>query len=155
MSDQLRLIDSDAARDAGFIERVRAALGLPPDAPLEFEGVTQNAQGARAVRYTASQMKLDGAEFGAANGVTVDERANVSLQFDARGALVSSQIAPADERHLQLVKDQIRKLAAADQIYLTAPGEAIDPDALRVQRKPWYVQTDAQGGKRLKRAYMA
>jgi hypothetical protein len=155
MSDPLRLTEPDAARDAGFIERVRTALGLPPDAPLEFESVTQNAQGARTVEYSATQIKLDGAEFGAANGVTMDERAAVSLQFDARGALVSSQVTPVDERHLQLVKDQVRKLAAADQIYLAAPGEAINPDALRAQRKPWYVETDAQGRKRLKRAYMA
>ena len=33
MSDPLRLTEPDAARDAGFIERVRTALGLPPDAP--------------------------------------------------------------------------------------------------------------------------
>ncbi len=155
MSDPPRLTEPDAARDAGFIERVRAALDLPPDAPLEFVDVTQNAQGARTVEYSATQIKLDGAEFGVANGVTIDEPAAVSLQFDARGALVSSQVTPVDERHLQLVKDQVRKLAAADQVYRAAPGEAIDSDALRAQRKPWYVEKDAQGRKRLKRAYMA
>jgi hypothetical protein len=54
-----------------------------------------------------------------------------------------------------LVKDQVKKLAAADQIYAAAPGEEIDTDALRAKRKPWYVETDAQGRRRLKRAYMA
>ncbi len=155
MSDQLRLTDPDAARDAGFIERVKTAVGLSAGVSLEFTHMTQGAQGECAVEYSATQMTLDGAEFGAANGVTVDERANVLLQFDARGALVASQVTPVDPRHLQLVKDQIRKLAAADEIYLAAPGEKIDPDALRAKRKPWYVETDVQGVKRFKRAYMA
>ncbi len=155
MSNELRLDNADAAHDAGFIDHVKAALGLPPDAPLELQSATQDAQGGRAVEYSAAAMKLEGAEFGAANGVTVDERATISLRFDARGALLSSQITPADTRHLQLVKDQVRKLAAANEIYLAAPGEKIDTDALRAQRKPWYVETDAQGRKRLKRAYMA
>ena len=47
------------------------------------------------------------------------------------------------------------KLAAADQIYLTTPGEEVDTDALRAKRKSWYVATDANARKRLKRAYMA
>lgn len=152
---ELRLTEPHAARDPDFIERVKAALSLPQDAQLELQAATQNAQGERAIEYSATQMKLEGAEFGAANGVSVDERAVVSLQFDARGALVAFQINPMDERHLKLVKDQVRKLAVADEIYLAAPGEAIDPDALRAKRKPWYVATDAQGRKRLKRAYMA
>jgi len=147
--------DAIAARDAGFIERVKNALGLLPDARLELQSATQNAQGERAVEYSAAQIKLQGAEFGAADGVTVDERAIVSLHFDMRGALVSSQITPVDERHLRLVKDQVKKLAAADEIYLAAPGEEIDIDALRAKRKPWYVETDEQGRKHLKRAYMA
>jgi hypothetical protein len=77
------------------------------------------------------------------------------LQFDASGARVSSQVSSLDERRLRLTKDNLRKLAASDAIYLAAPGEAIDTDALRAQRKTWYVETDAQGHKRLKRAFMA
>jgi hypothetical protein len=155
MSDELRLTETDAAREPGFIERVKAALNLPESALVELQSATQNAQGERVVEYSATQMKLAGAEFGAADGVSIDERAAVSLRFDARGALVASQIRPMDERHFELVKDQVKKLAAADEIYLAAPGEAIDVDALRARRKPWYVETDARGRKRLKRAFMA
>lgn len=148
--------DAHAARDADFIEHVKTALALPADAQLELQSATRNAQGERAVAYAVTQaVELQGAEFGAANGVVVDESASVSLRFDARGALVSSQVAPIDERHLRLVKDQVRKLAAADEIFRASPGEAIDTDVLRVKRKPWYVETDAQGRQRLKRAYIA
>ena len=152
---ELRLTGADAARDPGFIENAKAALNLPATAQLELQSATQIAPGERVVEYSASQLKLRGAEFGAADGVTVDERAMVSLRFDARGALVSSQIEPIDEQHLRWVKDQVKKLAAAEQIYLATPGESINVDALRARRKPWYVETDAQGSKRLKRAYMA
>ena len=152
---ELRLAEPNAARDPSFIESTKAALDLPATAQLELQSATRTAQSEHTVEYSASQMKLVGAEFGAANGVTIDERAKVALRFDARGALVSSQIEPIDEQHLRWVKDQVRKLAAAEQIHLAAPGEAIDVDALRAQRKPWYVETDAQGSKRLKRAYVA
>lgn len=155
MAVKLRLVNPDAARDPGFVERAKTALNLPATAQLDFQSATQTAQDEHAVEYSANQMKLSGTEFGAADGVTVEERARVILQFDAHGALVSSQVSPVDEQHLRLVMDQVRKLAAADQIYLAAPSESINVDALRAQRKSWYVETDAQGGKRLKRAYMA
>ncbi len=155
MAVELRLVDPNATRDPGFIERARTALNLPATAQLEFQSATRTALSEHAVEYSTNQMKLTGAEFGAADGVTVEERAKVILRFNARGALVSSQVAPIDEQHLRLVKDQVRKLAAADQIYLAAPNESINVDVLRAQRKSWYVETDAQGSKRLKRAYMA
>jgi hypothetical protein len=140
--------DANAARDAAFVERVRAAFGLSPDAPLELQRAEQNAQGEWTLEYAATQyVAVDGAEFGAANGVIVDERASVHLRFDTRGALVSSQVQLVDERHLQLVKDQIRKLAAADQID-PAPTNA-------PPRRAWYVETDARRRKRLKRASIA
>ncbi len=154
MKTELRLTEPNAARDAGFIEQVKATLDLPADARLELQGATQNAQGS-TIEYAASALKIVGAEFGVANGVSVDERANISLRFDARGALMASQVSPADARHLRLVQDQIKKLAAADEIFLAPPNQDVDPDTLRAQRKPWYVATDAQGRKRLKRAYMA
>jgi hypothetical protein len=155
MATELRLVgDADMARDASFIEQVKAALDLPADAHLELQHIRKNPQGGHAVEYVAPAMKIEGAEFGAADGVVVDARVQVSLHFDARGALVASQIKPVDERRLRLMKDQIQKLAAAGEIYAASPGEAIDVDTLRVQRKSWYVETDAQGRKRLKRAFM-
>lgn len=148
--------DADAARDAAFLERVKAALGLRPGSQLELQSATQDKQGKRTIEYTVTQpVTIQGKEFGAADGVVVDERMIASLRFDARGALVSSKLSPIDARHLQLVKDQIRKLAQVDEIYLAQPNQKIDTDALRAQRKPWYVEVDAQGRKRLKRAYIA
>lgn len=148
--------DVNAARDAAFVERVKAALGLKPGSQLELQSATQDKQGKRIIEYAVTQpVTIQGKEFGAADGVVVDERMTASLRFDARGVLVSSQVSPIDARHLQLVKDQIRKLAQADEIHLAQPDEKINTDALRAQRKPWYVEVDAQGHKRLKRAYIA
>ena len=156
MNGELRLADLETARDAGFVERVKAALDLPADAQLQLQNVTHSAQGGAVVEYVVTlPIQIVGAEFGAANGVTVDERVKALLHFDANGARVSSQVSPLDERHLRLTKDNLRKLAASDAIYLAASGAVIDPDALRAQRKSWYVETDAQGHKRLKRAWIA
>lgn len=156
MGTNLRLAEPNAARDPGFIEQAKSALGLPADAQLELQNVARSVQGGATVEYAVTlPVKIEGAEFGAANGIAVDERTVASLRFDARGVLASSQVNPIDERHLRLVKDNVRKLAAADAIYVTSPGEAADTDVLRIKNKPWYVETDAQGRKRLKRAYMA
>jgi hypothetical protein len=156
VSGELRLADLETARDAGFVEQVKAALDLPADAQLQLQNVARGAQGGAVVEYRVTlPIQIVGAEFGAANGVTVDERVNALLHFDANGACVSSQVSPLDERHLRLTKDNLRKLAASDAIYLAAPGAVVDSDVLRAQRKSWYVETDAQGHKRLKRAWMA
>jgi len=156
VSGELRLADLETARDAGFVEQVKAALDLPADAQLQLQNVARGARGGAVVEYTVTlPIQIVGAEFGAANGMTVDERVNALLHFDANGVRVWSQVSPLDERHLRLTKDNLRKLAASDAIYLAASGAAIDLDALRAQRKSWYVETDAQGHKRLKRAWMA
>ena len=153
---EIRLTDPNLARDAGFIAQIKTVLALPADAELELQNVASGAAGGTAIDYAVTlPVELRGSEFGAANGVSVDERVTATLKFDARGALALSQVSPVDERHLRSVKDNVRKLAAADQIYLTTPGEEVDTDALRAKRKSWYVATDANARKRLKRAYMA
>ncbi|MCI0477188.1 MAG: hypothetical protein L0Y55_13145 [Anaerolineales bacterium] len=155
MKNELRLTDLDTAREAGFVKQVKAALDLPGDAQLQLKNIARDARGAVVEYVVTLPIRIVGAEFGAANGVTVDERVDALLRFDANGARVLSQVSPLDERHLRLTKDNLRKLAASNAIYLAAPDETIDPDALRAQRKSWYVETDAQGHKRLKRALMA
>lgn len=156
MSDELRLTDLETARDARFIEQVKVALRLPADAQLQLQNIARGVQGGVVVEYTAIlPIQIVGAEFGAANGVTVDERVNVLLHFDAKGTRISSKVGSLDERHLRLTKDNLRKLAASNAIYRASVGERIDTDVLRAQGKSWYVETDAQGRKRLKRAWIA
>ena len=43
MSGELRLADLETARDAGFVEQVKAALDLPADAQLQLRNVTRDA----------------------------------------------------------------------------------------------------------------
>ncbi|MBI5652585.1 MAG: hypothetical protein HZC40_19385 [Chloroflexi bacterium] len=156
MKTELRLTDENTARDENFIAQVRAVLDLPADARVELQNIAADARGGWNVEYAITlPIQIRGGEFGIANGVIVDERVSAALVFDARGALVSSQVSPVDERHLRSVKDQIKKLAATDQIFSAPSGEPIDSTALRAQRKPWQIVADEQGHKRLKRAYIA
>lgn len=155
MEEELRLTHLDAARERDFIECVKRALALPADAQVQVKNIARAGERALVEYDITVPIRIVGAEFGAANGVTVDERITARLEFDASGARVSTHIIPLDERHLRAVKDNLRKLAAQNAIYLPAPNEPINPDALRAQRKAWYVQTDAQGHKRLRRAFIA
>lgn len=162
MANELRFAGNpEAAREADFVARARAALRLPEDAQLQLKDAHQDTQGGHHVEYQVTlPVEIKGEEFGPANGVTVDEPVTASLQFDAKGALAASQVSAIDQRHLQLVKDNIKKLAAAGEIAPSsadqasraafAPGAGADTN-----RKPWRVETDAQGRKRLKRAFIA
>ena len=155
MSDVLRLTDPSTAREAGFVEQVKAALHLPADARLELQSAAQNAQGETVVTYAVTlPIQIGGAEFGAAGGVSVDERVIASLRF-VHDALVSSEVSLIDERHLRLVKDQVRKLVAADEIYVASPGEAVDQAELIVRKQPYYIAYDEAGNKRIRRAFIA
>ncbi|MCX7840189.1 MAG: hypothetical protein N2559_12145 [Anaerolineae bacterium] len=153
--DELRLTRIEVARDGEFIEQVKAALNLPADAQVQLKNITRDANGVSVEYDITLPIRIVGAEFGVANGVTVDEHLTARLRFDARGTCVSTQVTPLDEQRLRLLKDNVRKLAKMNAIYLAAPDETIDPDALRARRQAWYVQTDAQGHKRLRRAFIA
>lgn len=155
MKDELRLTDPDTARDASFIAQVKAALAVPADAPAQLKTITRAPNGIEIEYDITLPICIVGAELGAANGVTVDERVTARLRFDAQGACVSAQLSQPDERRLRAVKDNVRKLVAHDAIYLAATSGTIDPNVLRAQRKAWYIQTDAQGRKRLRRAFIA
>ncbi len=153
--DELHLTQEEMARDASFIERVKAVLDLPKDAQVQFKSLTRDADGLLVEYDITLPIRLVGAEFGVANGVTVDEHLTARLRFNARGARVSTQITPLDEQRVRLMKDNVRKLVMTNAIYLAAPNEKIDPDLLRARHQAWYIQTDAQGHKRLRRAFIA
>jgi hypothetical protein len=148
--------DIHTANSAEFIEQVKQSLGLPPGARLQLSNQKRGTQGEALLEYAVTvPIRIEGSEYGAANGITVDERVTAELRFDSRGKLESGHATAIDERHLRSVKDNLRKLVAADQIYLATQGEKIDPEKLRSQHKPWYVETDVDACMRLKRAYMA
>jgi hypothetical protein len=152
MASDLRFAgDANAARATDYIARARSMLSLPQDSQLELIRVAPDAPGGHLIEYAVTvPVEIHGTEFGVADGVTVDERVTATLRFDGQGKLVSSQVSSIDQHHLDLVKDQIKKLAAADEI--GAAGEQRPADS---HRKLWRLENDAQGHKRLKRVQIA
>jgi hypothetical protein len=155
MADDLRLPPNLAqARDPAYIERVKLMLELPDDAGLELLQMSRDSSG-ELLEYVYNQpIVLRGPEYGAADGVTIEEPTLVRLRFDDRDRLVSSQVDIRNTRHLQLVQDQIRKLSAADMISPAAKGMGEPESARETQPRPWYVELDSRGRKHLKRAYI-
>jgi hypothetical protein len=147
--------DFQAAQADAVLEAARPALNLPRDVPLRVDAVTQTPRKTEIHFSCTLPVQLTPKGLGDAAGIQVDVSANGSLEFDQRGELVDAQVAPTDPHALDAVRDQVNRLVANDQIYFAAPDEKINPDQLRTQGKPWYVQTDAQGRRRLKRAYIA
>lgn len=152
--DELRLTEIEVARDSKFIEQVKTALDLPADAQVRLKNVTRDANGVWVEYDITLPIRIVGAELGVADGVTVDEHLTARLRFDVRGTRVATQVTSLDEQRVRLMKDNVRKLAMMNAIYLAAPDEQVNPDELRARHQAWYIQTDAQGHKRLRRAFM-
>lgn len=146
MADELVFArNSDSVLGAQFLARVRKLLRLPPQAQLQSSGIRDDPAGGFSIDYDVMMpVQLQGPEYGIADGVTVEEQISARLSFDAAGKFISSRLGGIDERHLQLVRDQVIKLAATGQIALTRPETG----------KPWYLEKDTEGVTRLKRAHM-
>ncbi len=156
MSSRLRFSgDLNAARTPAFIQEVKRAVGLDDDVPLQFQAFRGNSRGGQTLEFSGTvPMELHGAAFGPADGACMDIPSIVSLSFDQDGALISHQISPVDARSLELIKDQVRKLADTGQID-PSPVVGSEGQAVPAPRKQWHVELDPRGRKRVKRTFMA
>lgn len=137
------------------LDQARPILELPADAELRVENVTKNARGTRINFSYTQSVAVDDALPRDVTGIRVDVSAHGDLKFNARGNLVSYKVEPADPRELRAITDHLSKLVENGQVYVAEPGECVDPEQLRQQGKPWYVQEDEQGKKHLKRAWVS
>ncbi len=150
MADELHLFrGSDSPLEPDFLMHVRKLLQLPQEARLELSNLHDDPNGGCSLDYSVTvSVQLNGPEYGVADGVTVDEQTSASLSFDALGNLVSTRYAGIEGRRIELIRDQVKKLAAAGQIALTRS------EATPGSGKPWYLEQDTQGVRRVKRARM-
>ncbi len=147
--------DFDPARAGEILDRARPQLNLPPDARLEVTQVKTRSRGTQ-IQFTAqSPTPLSGPNLGPAEGVTVEVNGHGALEFDKQGRLVKASYSPDDPHQLDAVRANLANLAATNQIYVALAGEQVNPDVLRQQGKSWYVEQDADGRRRLKRAFIA
>jgi hypothetical protein len=138
-----------------LLAQARPLLELPPDAELRVEDVTRTARGTRIDFSYTHTVVLDDDALRDVTGIRVPVNAHGALKFNARGTLVAYQIEPADPRQLSAIADHLSKLVANDEVYVAQPGEQVDTEQLRRQGKAWYVEQDAHGIKRLKRAWIS
>lgn len=152
--DELRIPSNPAdAREPTFLERVKSALRLPEEVELEFARLSRDSEGGLLEYIFMQPILLQGPDYGPADGVTVQEPTSARLRFDKDGMFVSFQVSLVDEQHLHSVQEQVRGLAAADQISPVSSDLSGRP-AFDLGPKPWYVAPDAKGRKRLKRAFV-
>jgi hypothetical protein len=137
------------------LDEARPVMHLPPEAQIRVENVTQSPCGTRIDFSYTTPVELDDANLRDAAGVRVEVSAHGDMDFDAHGKLVGYQVEPADPHQLRAIRDYLSKLVANGQVYIAQPGEQVNPDQLRAQGKPWYVELDQHGKKRLKRAWIS
>jgi hypothetical protein len=110
----------------------------------------------RVLYYAASRrVEFGGDALGVASGVSVTLADTVAVQVDRDGKIVSSHYHQVDRGQEKRVRDHVVKLAARQRLYQAKAGEAVDPAELIAQRKPYFVDYDEQGNKRIRRAIIA
>ncbi len=140
------------ARDPEYIARVASRLGLLEQGEIEFVRMNREFDN-RLLEYAFKRpITLEGPEYGLAEGVTIDEPARIELRFDAAGHLASLATRLTDEHHWESVKNHIKSLAAGN---LIGPNKTAHSVGAGTESKPWFVEVDSLGRKRLKRAFIS
>lgn len=144
--------DSNERDAAAVLDRARETLEIPPNAEIRVENVVRSARGTRVYFTYTTTVELHGEQLEAIGGVRVNVTARGDVRFNSKGTLIKYEIESADSNQLRAVRENLQRLVANDQIYVAAPGEAIDPERLLAEGKVWYVEQDAEGKKLLRRA---
>ncbi len=138
-----------------FPAEVAASLGL---SAREFHlvGELDRSDASRVLDFRKERaLELLDDRFGVARGVTLSLQDSVSVLLDWSGKLVASHAQIADVAHEDRIQDHIEKLVARKRVYVGEEGKAIDPNELIERHQPYYVETDAEGKRRLRRGFVA
>ena len=93
--------------------------------------------------------------FSVRSGAIVSMPDALSVSVDQEGRVLSSQLHMADEGHKKRIHDHVVKLVERGRVYASAAGEKIDLTSLIEQKKPYYIDFDQAGNKRIHRAFIA
>ena len=122
----------------------------------EFRLIDQQNDEATVLHYAAErEMQLEGAGLGDAQGAMISMPDTLSVRVDREGKVISSQLHKTDEGHQNCIRDHVVKLVERGRVYAAAGGEKIDPAVLIEQKKPYYIDYDQAGNKRIRRAFIA
>lgn len=144
------------AQDApDVLKRARPVLDLPPDAELRVENVRKTSRGTRIDFSYTHAVRIENRELCGPKGICVDVSSHGDLRFNARGNLIKFNLAPTDSTQVRALSDHLSKMVAGGQVYVAKRGEQVDTEQLREQGKAWYVEEDAKGNRKLKRAWIS
>jgi hypothetical protein len=101
------------------------------------------------------ELLLRGAELGEADGILVTLCGGASLCYGVGGELAASHRHAPDEEDIEAARAQVVHLMREAKIHFPVPGEVVSPAALAAAGKPFYVEVDDAGHRRLRRSYFA
>ncbi len=144
-----------AAPGVELPDEVKTALELPREVTFSFTQSITAQPGEEVLKFVATrEVRLDGPEFGEANGCLVQVSGGLSLHADVQGKIVTSHHSALARRDLAAVQENVKKLVATGSIHFTQPGETVSLDRLMAQQTPYYVDYDEAGQRRIRRAFV-
>lgn len=153
---ELELPKNFQAQDAPeVLKRARPVLDLPPDAELRVENVRKTSRGTRIDFSYTHAIEIENRELCGPKGICVDVSSHGDLRFNSRGSLIKFNVVPTDLAQVRALTDHLSKMVAGGKVYVARRGEQVDPEQLREQGKAWYVEEDARGNRKLKRAWIS
>ncbi|MBI3741865.1 MAG: hypothetical protein HY257_08940 [Chloroflexi bacterium] len=133
---------------------VATSLGLSRT-DFSLVGEAARRAGSRVLDFRKErQFQMMDDALGDARGVVVDVADSVTVLVDENDKVVTSHAQIADEEHESRIQDHVAKLIARKRVFVSDESE-IDPNELIERRQPYYIAPDAQGNKRLHRAFVA
>ncbi len=136
---------------SGFRQAVRV-----PKQEFHLTETRTRRDASRVLQYTSTRtVQLKGKAMGMASGAVVDVADGLAVHVDSSGTVISSQLHKSDRAHEKRIRDHVEKLVAHGRVYATHEGETVDPDMLIEQKKPYYLDYDQAGTKRIRRSFIA
>ncbi|MBI5652586.1 MAG: hypothetical protein HZC40_19390 [Chloroflexi bacterium] len=110
----------------------------------------------RVLHYESTRTsELKGKSYGIAAGATIDLSDAVAVQLAEDGTVIAAQMHRADRAYEKRIQDHVVKLVERKRVYDTAEGEQVDSEKLIAEKKPYFIAFDADGSKRVRRAFIA
>lgn len=154
LRSQIRLpIELAGSEIEPFYRLVKRAFDLKDVLDLTIVNHHRDGEDTLLFLRFAQDIPIVAEELGEMSGVVIREGGELNLRFDSKGELKSYELEKATGKVTENARRDFSVLLKAKKVYFARYGEKVDVGKLAASGQRFYLQMDASGKKRLRRAY--